>query len=311
MLALNKIPLGDPSKIEQAFPKTSLEIWCCRYWMLREWECNETVFPYWRIYWNRNDGGIIVYRGKTIRMKHKNAYIILPNTFFQSHISGSKRKLKGMNVVGREVRSGDNEEKLSSGHLFHLFIHFNLGVPYDYVDPNLLEIQLDEKQIDQLEKLTFLLKQEATYLKRPQEFKMGQNLLFQSVIFDLLSCLHEKIWDTMGLDNRVSDVIHLIENNIHRNFSNTELAQECHMATNSLNRLFKEEKGIALQQYIRQRKIARAHTLLEHTRYSIETIAELLGFANRYHFSRIFKQVTASTPAQTRKESILKVAHLS
>lgn len=79
------------------------------------------------------------------------------------------------------------------------------------------------------------------------------------------------------------------------------------MTTNSLVRLFRKEKGMSVQKYIHQRKVARAHALLEHTQYSIKTIAEMMGFANRYHFSRIFKQVTGNTPTGLRKVSVLKM----
>ena len=159
----------------------------------------------------------------------------------------------------------------------------------------------------QLGKLAHLLKHATVAPRKPQEFENSHNFLFQSIVFGILAQLPESIWTSTALDNRISDIIHLIENNIDHNFSNSELARACHMATNSLVRLFKEEKGISVQKYIRQRKIARAHVLLEHTQYSIESIADMLGYANRYHFSRVFRSVTGNTPAQLRKGSVLKI----
>ncbi len=307
MKHLRKNTLGDPSTVEQIFTKVSLEIWCCRYWCLREWECNETAFPYWRIYWNKNEGGVISYQEKTIEIQKGKAYILPPHTSFRTHITGGIKKTKGMNVVGREIRHEDREYLLLDKHILHLFIHFNLGVPYDYINPDVFEIPLGKNQLMQLENLAHLLKSTSVAPKKNQEFETGHNFLIQSIILGILSDLPEKIWKTTALDNRISNVIHLIENNIDYNFTNSELAQQCHMATNSLIRLFKEEKGIAVQKYIRERKMARAHTLLEHTEHSIETIAEMMGYANRYHFSRVFRQVTTNTPAQVRKDSVLKM----
>ena len=56
----NKIQtIGDPSKNQQTFTDVELKILCCRYWLLDVWNCNDLSFPFWRIYWNKNDGGIL------------------------------------------------------------------------------------------------------------------------------------------------------------------------------------------------------------------------------------------------------------
>ena len=231
-------PLGDPSKVAQMFTLLSLKIWCCRYWCLFEWECNDAAFPYWRIYWNKNYGGIITHQGKRIQMQRENVYLIPPNTSFRSHIEGSKKKLKGMNVLGREVRKEDDENLLASNRILHLFIHFNLGIPFDHVDSNVFEIPLNGDQLVQLNTLSLILKNTYTSPKgKPIEFETSTVFLIQSTILGILSQLPENIWNTSVLDNRIAYIAHFIENNIDKNPSNTELAQMCHMTTNSLVRL--------------------------------------------------------------------------
>jgi len=76
------------------------------------------------------------------------------------------------------------------------------------------------------------------------------------------------------------------------------------MATNSFSRLFKEHTGDTLQYFIRKKRVNKACLMLLHSNNSIDEIAEITGFANRYHFTRIFKKIRGYTPAKYRKTCI-------
>ena len=69
------------------------------------------------------------------------------------------------------------------------------------------------------------------------------------------------------------------------------------MATNSFSRLFKQKMEITLHNFIMKRKIAQSCELFSHTNKSIEEVAFDMGFSDRYHFSRVFKLITGTTPA--------------
>ena len=46
-----------------------------------------------------------------------------------------------------------------------------------------------------------------------------------------------------------------------------------------------------------KRKIAQSCDLFLHTNQSISEVAHNIGFSDRYHFSRVFKMITGSSPA--------------
>jgi len=63
--ALSKVPdKGDPSDIQQLFPRFNLQLLCCRYWWLKRWEFRELSYPYWRIYHNTSEGAVLTFKGK-------------------------------------------------------------------------------------------------------------------------------------------------------------------------------------------------------------------------------------------------------
>jgi transcriptional regulator GlxA family with amidase domain len=51
---------------------------------------------------------------------------------------------------------------------------------------------------------------------------------------------------------------------------------------------------------VQERRVQRAAELLARTTLSIDEIAERCGFANRYHFSRVFAQRMAAPPGRYR-----------
>jgi AraC-like DNA-binding protein len=253
------------------------------------------VFPYWRIYWNKNSGGVIGYHHTEYAMKPDHLYIISPNTPFYSYIFDKKRSTTGIEVSGRRIVKGEDESVIARQALLHLFIHFNLGVPFDQVEPNIYPVELSPFQINKLEWLTQQLKLE------PARFTIPVSLHLQALIFDYLGNLKNELWDTTRIDHRILNAIKHIDKNKDQSPTNAELALSANMAINSFARLFKKEMGVTTQRFIKERKINNACALLDHTELSIEEVAQKTGFADGYHFSRIFKYIKGVSPGRYRK----------
>ncbi len=66
------------------------------------------------------------------------------------------------------------------------------------------------------------------------------------------------------------------------------------------NDLFKQHYNLTPNQYVIQKKISTAKTLLSSLSLSLGEIAELSGFSDRYYFSKQFKKETGITPSQYR-----------
>ncbi|MDW5288265.1 AraC family transcriptional regulator [Formosa sp. PL04] len=291
MKFVKNIELGDPSSNKQNFIDLKLRLMCCRYWLLNLWDCHDMVFPFWRLYWNKNAGGQLIHQDTIYEMDPNYIYIIPPFTSFSSQFKKNHRHNTGIHVSGKQFSENIKEKDYQENYLIHFFVHFNLGVPFDSVYPGILKIEMTDYLKERLEYLTERLKVEN------KDFKLTFNLKLQAFIKEALTNIGPELWKTTIIDERVLKVIRYVEANIEKKLKNTEMSALINMAPNSFARLFKEEMHITLHNFIQNRKIAKACEFFDHTNKSIEDVAYNLGFSDRYHFSRIFKSVTGLTPA--------------
>ncbi len=293
-----KVPdKGDPSNILQLFPSYKLQLLCCRYWWLRKWEFRELSFPYWRIYWNKQAGASISYNGNEYVLTPDKIVIIAPNTSFATRLFNDKIPIDGYELEGGRVWETETEEELvSKGYIIHLFIHFNIGLPYDQVAPGIFIFDLNDHLLQKLSEITKHLSQDST------RFDFFSALVIQSLVSDLLSEIPKFSWNSTSVDYRIIDVFDFIENNLTGELSNSKLAENAKLSTNAFTRLFRNEVGVSPQKYVRQKRVDKACVLLHHSLLTIDEVAVQSGFANRYHFSREFKSQTGLSPALYRKE---------
>lgn len=82
-----------------------------------------------------------------------------------------------------------------------------------------------------------------------------------------------------------------------------ELAARANCSTDHLARMFRRVLGTSPQQFIVQARIDRAKLLLRETGMTVTQIADALGYADVFHFSRQFTQKAGATPTQYRAAS--------
>lgn len=68
-----------------------------------------------------------------------------------------------------------------------------------------------------------------------------------------------------------------------------------------LSRVFRQETGMSIVDYIQKERIEAACNMLSYSDYTASQIGEYLCFANQSYFIRIFKKFTSMTPAKYRK----------
>jgi len=78
------------------------------------------------------------------------------------------------------------------------------------------------------------------------------------------------------------------------------LAQLCGMSESTFRRRMAECFGMTPAQFLLQRRIERAKSLLVESPYTVQAIAAELGYGETSHFSRQFKKVVGISPAAFR-----------
>ncbi len=302
MEPIKKIPdRGDPSDILQIFPHYNLQLHCCRYWWLQNWEFKELSFPYWRIYYNSYPGAVVIFEGKEYELTPDKLIMIAPNTSYATRLFNYEIPELGYALNGGRVNWRLSEmDLINQKYILHLFIHFNIGMPYDNVSPGIFLYDLTDHIKGKLEIIKHHLNYEHT------RFSFHANLAVKSLIGDLLSDLPEENWDLITKDFRILEVLNFVDNNISAVLNNQILASVTKLATNAFTRLFTEEIGMPPQKYVKKKRIDKACVMLHHSNFTIDEIAIQTGFADRYHFSRIFKQIVSVSPAKYKKEFGMK-----
>ncbi|MFV0507120.1 MAG: helix-turn-helix domain-containing protein [Bacteroidales bacterium] len=287
---------GDPSDRVQIFPKYEVNLLCCRYWWLENWEFRDLSFPFWRIYHNNLEGATILYKDKNISITPDKLILIAPNTSYSTRLYKNRIPQTGYKLKGDRIDLSNIGNNL---RLQHLFIHFNLGMPYDYANMGIYSIPINANLNEQLLQIKEHINTETS------RFSFHSTLTINSIITQLLSNLPESGWQLASKNHRILQTIYHIEECLNENLENSQLANIAAMSTNAFIRLFTQETGLSPQRYVKEKRIDKACILLHHSNMTIDEIAFSCGFADRYHFSRIFKQITNQSPAKYKKRLMM------
>jgi len=82
-----------------------------------------------------------------------------------------------------------------------------------------------------------------------------------------------------------------------------QAARECHVAPAYLCRLFQRFDTETPYQFLLRLKMTHAAERLQAPDSSVKQVADLLGFDDRFHFSRVFKRVMGMPPGQFARAS--------
>lgn len=294
-------PSGDPSDIIQNFQKIRLNIHCCRYWWLKHWKHQCLFFPFWRFYWNMNEGGLVFYE-KKVMLNPDRIILIPPNTPFStdiigdSYVSSMNSMLEGGWIRNKEMESNS----LQNGFILHFFIHFNLGYPFDNLTPGIYFFSITKEQRLIIQRITDILKHGVS------DFDFNESLDLYNLILSSISFLSSNLWHHQSIEPKILDIMSYMNRNLRKNLTNEILASTIRMSTNSFARLFKQQTGNSPQKYLTKTRIENACNLLHHSSLSINEIADHCGFSDRYYFTKVFTSSILLPPAQYRKQVLLK-----
>jgi AraC-like DNA-binding protein len=231
------------------------------------WTNRKLSAHYWRLYWNLNPNAAIHLRDKTVSLDPSTIALIPPFSAF---------------------------DKSSKGPVDHFHIHFIAGPPFHTIRDTLFSFPITTdirsacREVIQL--LTTMDYRDPWIISR-----------LSFIVFWALHKIPLEAVKKTPVDARIEKVFLLMEQNIHRPLSNDLLAHELNMNTNAFIRLFKKETSVSPHQFYIDKRIEKACVLLHSTTQSIEEIASATGFADRFHFSRVFAEIAGSGPSAYRK----------
>ena len=248
-----------------------VEITVCNYTGIdKSWTFKGVESGDWRFYWNSAPGAYLIRNGVETAMHSGRYYLIPPGTRFSTRAEKS---------------------------CLQLWIHFSAGIPFNRISPGIYPVVPDRNIRDKIKSL-------SRYLLKNDRLEVNMRLLLYSLIYDALSNFHQKDFGSFkSLDSRIETAMDILNKHTGSIIGNYELAKKVNMATGGFIRLFTSETGVSPQKYSRRRRIEKAAKMLRLSDMKIEDIARDCGFIDRYHFTRVFKQVLNSSPAIFRNEN--------
>lgn len=105
---------------------------------------------------------------------------------------------------------------------------------------------------------------------------------------------------SQGQEYLFSKISHIMKSS-HGRCTREELEMLLHYNGEYLNRIVKKQTGKTILEYGQSIYLEEARQLLSNTDKSISSIIEELGFSNRSHFYRLFKNAYGETPLDYRK----------
>ncbi len=99
----------------------------------------------------------------------------------------------------------------------------------------------------------------------------------------------------------VEAAVEHINRNLDKPMSVGTISAAVGLSTSRLTQLFRRHVGQSPKRYLRRERLLRACHYLDATDAPISQVAELVGYADPLHFSRVFRQVLGCSPRQYRE----------
>ncbi|MDF2921894.1 MAG: AraC family transcriptional regulator [Paenibacillaceae bacterium] len=98
-------------------------------------------------------------------------------------------------------------------------------------------------------------------------------------------------------------LVNLLNESYNRELDRDFFERELNRKYEYLCHIFKKYSGLSIFTYIHQLRIQRAQYLLLNSELEVKQIAESVGFADPYYFSRLFKRFSLCSPTDFRKQN--------
>lgn len=138
-------------------------------------------------------------------------------------------------------------------------------------------------------------------------FETMEDLENRLTVFCLKASEHVSTVSALSLSDRT--VSYMKAHFTDAGFSLNAVAEALHVSSAHLSRMFKEQKGITMSEYLKLYRVGLAKQLLTETSDSVEKIISLLGYYDASSFIKMFKATEGVTPGEYRKQNLLHAGH--
>lgn len=121
--------------------------------------------------------------------------------------------------------------------------------------------------------------------------------MFQQLLIEIIQD-RNKHSKSYGTSLKVEKIIQYMHQNINSKITLPELSKLVHMAPAYMSRTFKETTGYTIIEYFNKLKIDKSKELLIEGNKKVKEVAQELGFADEFYFSRMFKRAEGITPSE-------------
>ncbi len=216
-----------------------------------------------------------------------------------------------------KITIGSNEHLVKSGESFLVFPHITFAMKADSEDP------WEYRWIEIKGSLATWLIEQTAFRKDSPVVGVFPDIGIEEM-FDINSENSNTLYEICRINGKIfmllsyymeyfpcvaeksTDYVFLAREYIQKNYRDPEctvkkVAYYIKIDRTYLYRLFKNETGMSVIEYLNKCRVSEASILLVDDNVSIKDVAYYVGFTDQMYFSRVFKRVTGHTPTEYRR----------
>ena len=139
----------------------------------------------------------------------------------------------------------------------------------------------------------------------PEQRDLQTTLTLCTILGGISAATDEETARRRCFSPRVRKAMDYIDSNYMFGISTEDIARVAGVHVGHLHRIFPEETGMRIGEYLTYLRIERAKTLLMHTDIPSASIATRIGIRSQQYFCRLFKKETGMSPQEYRKSYAL------
>lgn len=228
-----------------------------------QWRHHGVCSPFWRLFYDFGPGAWVDFAGRRHEL-HPDCVVIMP----------------GGVTFDCGSRAGTD----------HLWLHFSPQMALPVQPPAVINLAVDA---------TFRAVAHALRAAIDRAVAVPAGHLGSALLHVTMAGPAAGLFDLP--ERRLRRVFAWLEHNVGGRITNAGLAAQCGMSVEPFIRWFKSRTGRTPAVFVAEWRVREACRRLAYGDDSIERIAEDLGFSNRHHFSRVFRNYAGCGPATFRR----------